>query len=34
VQGLLEQIRDSRAVAGTVLVPTTLITRASTAPPP
>nr|WP_296073158.1 LacI family DNA-binding transcriptional regulator [uncultured Actinoplanes sp.] len=34
VQGLLEQIRDARAVAGTVLVPTRLVVRASTAPPP
>jgi DNA-binding LacI/PurR family transcriptional regulator len=34
VQGLLEQIRDARAEPGTVLVPTRLITRASTAPPP
>lgn len=34
VHGLLEQIRDERAEPGTVLVPTTLTTRASTAPPP
>jgi DNA-binding LacI/PurR family transcriptional regulator len=34
VRGLLEQIRDERAVAGTVLVPTTLVVRESTAPPP
>ena len=34
VQGLLEQIRDVRAEPGTVLVPTTLILRSSTAPPP
>ncbi|HEY0001692.1 MAG TPA: LacI family DNA-binding transcriptional regulator [Actinoplanes sp.] len=34
VQGLLAQIRNTRAEPGTVLVPTRLITRASTAPPP
>jgi DNA-binding LacI/PurR family transcriptional regulator len=34
VQGLLEQIRDTRVRPGTVLVPTTLVERASTAPPP
>jgi DNA-binding LacI/PurR family transcriptional regulator len=34
VQGLLEQIHDAHAEPGTVLVPTTLIDRASTAPPP
>jgi DNA-binding LacI/PurR family transcriptional regulator len=34
VRGLLEQIRDARAEPGTVLVPTTLVVRASTAPPP
>ncbi|NMO55282.1 LacI family DNA-binding transcriptional regulator [Actinoplanes sp. TBRC 11911] len=34
VHGLLSQIRDARVVPGTVLVPTTLIERASTAPPP
>ena len=34
VEGLLEQIRDVRAEPGTVLVPTTLILRSSTAPPP
>jgi DNA-binding LacI/PurR family transcriptional regulator len=34
VQGLLEQIRDAHAEPGTVLVPTTLTERASTAPPP
>jgi DNA-binding LacI/PurR family transcriptional regulator len=34
VQGLLEQIHDAHAEPGTVLVPTTLINRASTAPPP
>ena len=34
VHGLLEQIRDERAEPGTVLVPTTLVVRASTAPAP
>ena len=34
VQGLLEQIRDARASPGTVLVPTALVERSSTAPPP
>ncbi|GIM96483.1 LacI family transcriptional regulator [Paractinoplanes toevensis] len=34
VQGLLSQIRDDRGEPGTVLVPTTLVPRASTAPPP
>jgi len=34
VQGLLEQLQDVRAEPGTVLVPTTLIPRASSAPPP
>ncbi|MFI5891808.1 LacI family DNA-binding transcriptional regulator [Actinoplanes sp. NPDC051513] len=34
VHGLLEQIHDERAEAGTVLVPTTLVVRESTAPPP
>ncbi|WP_203805825.1 LacI family DNA-binding transcriptional regulator [Paractinoplanes tereljensis] len=33
VQGLLSQIRDDRGEPGTVLVPTTLVARASTAPP-
>jgi DNA-binding LacI/PurR family transcriptional regulator len=33
VQGLLAQIRDERGEPGTELVPTTLIRRASTAPP-
>ncbi|GAA0576199.1 LacI family DNA-binding transcriptional regulator [Paractinoplanes ferrugineus] len=33
VQGLLAQIRDQGGEPGTELVPTTLITRASTAPP-
>ena len=34
VQGLLEQLQDVRAEPGTVLVPTTLIPRASSGPPP
>ncbi len=34
VQGLLEQIRNEHAEPGTVLVPTALIARASTAEPP
>jgi DNA-binding LacI/PurR family transcriptional regulator len=34
VQALLRQIRDEPVDAGTVLVPTTLIRRESTAPPP
>ena len=34
VQGLLDQIRRHELEPGTVLVPTTLIERASTAPPP
>jgi DNA-binding LacI/PurR family transcriptional regulator len=34
VHGLLAQIHDARAEPGTELVPTTLIKRASTAPPP
>ncbi|MEU4243419.1 LacI family DNA-binding transcriptional regulator [Actinoplanes sp. NPDC026619] len=34
VQGLLSQIHDDRNEPGTELVPTTLISRASTAPPP
>jgi DNA-binding LacI/PurR family transcriptional regulator len=33
VQGLLEQIRDVRVEPGTVLVPTTLVPRASSGPP-
>jgi DNA-binding LacI/PurR family transcriptional regulator len=34
VQGLLSQIRDGEAAPGTVLVPTTLVRRASTGSPP
>jgi DNA-binding LacI/PurR family transcriptional regulator len=34
VRGLLEQIHDAPAEPGTVLVPTTLVIRDSTAPPP
>ena len=34
VRGLLEQIHDAHAEPGTVLVPTTLVIRDSTAPPP
>ncbi|GAB2606870.1 LacI family transcriptional regulator [Paractinoplanes abujensis] len=34
VQGLLDQIRHHTRTPGTVLVPTTLVQRASTAPPP
>jgi DNA-binding LacI/PurR family transcriptional regulator len=34
VQALLRQIRNEPVDAGTVLVPTTLVRRASTAPPP
>ncbi|MBM2616020.1 LacI family DNA-binding transcriptional regulator [Actinoplanes sp. LDG1-06] len=34
VQGLLDQIRRHSLEPGTVLVPTTLVARASTAPPP
>jgi DNA-binding LacI/PurR family transcriptional regulator len=33
VQGLLAQIRNERGGPGTELVPTTLVARASTAPP-
>jgi DNA-binding LacI/PurR family transcriptional regulator len=34
VQRLLEQIRDERSEPGTILVPTVLVQRSSTAPPP
>jgi DNA-binding LacI/PurR family transcriptional regulator len=34
VEELLKQIRDDREATGTTLVPTRLVTRASTAPPP
>jgi DNA-binding LacI/PurR family transcriptional regulator len=34
VQAMLRQIRREPVDAGTVLVPTTLVPRASTAPPP